>query len=133
MPGCALTHWPATPRAPGADTEKLSELALIYGAYESLLAQTAMDPGDRQELAARRLREAGAGADFFSGRAVYIDEFDTFNAPKRALLEAMLPATDLTVSLCCDGLQENDGGVGGVQRGAPSGGYSQGACRTCRH
>ena len=99
-------------QGPGADTEKLSELALIYGAYESLLAQTAMDPGDRQELAARRLREAGAGADFFSDRAVYIDEFDTFNAPKRALLEAMLPATDLTVSLCCDGLQENDGGVG---------------------
>ena len=99
-------------QGPGADTEKLSELALIYGAYESLLAQTAMDPGDRQELAARRLREAGAGADFFSGCAVYIDEFDTFNAPKRALLEAMLPAADLTVSLCCDGLQENDGCVG---------------------
>ena len=30
-------------RAPGADTDKLSELALIYGAYEGLLAQTGMD------------------------------------------------------------------------------------------
>ena len=97
--------------APGADTEKLSELALIYGAYESLLAQTGMDPGDRQELAARRLQEAG-GQDFFAGRAVYIDEFDTFNAPKRALLAAMLPAADVTVSLCCDGLQPADGGFG---------------------
>lgn len=99
-------------RAPGADTAKLSELALIYGAYESLLVQTGMDPGDRQELAAKRLQQAGGGADFFAGRAVYMDEFDTFNAPKRALLAAMLPAADVTVSLCCDGLQETDGGLG---------------------
>ena len=78
-----------------------------------------MDPGDRQELAARRLQEAG-GQDFFAGRAVYIDEFDTFNAPKRALLAAMLPAADVTVSLCCDGLQPADGG-GAAEHGGPGG------------
>ena len=99
-------------RAPGADRDKLSELALIYETYEGLLAGTAMDPGDRQELAARRLQEADGGRDFFAGRTVYIDEFDTFNAPKRALLAAILPAADLSVSLCCDHLQETDGGVG---------------------
>ena len=63
-------------KAPGADREKLDELALIYTAYEGLLAQSAMDPGDRQQRAAERLDAA-----FFAGRAVYIDEFDTFNAP----------------------------------------------------
>lgn len=99
-------------RAPGADRDKLSELALIYETYEGLLAGTAIDPGDRQELAARRLQEADGGRDFFAGRTVYIDEFDTFNAPKRALLAAILPAADLSVSLCCDHLQETDGGVG---------------------
>lgn len=99
-------------RAPGADRDKISELALIYETYEGLLAGTAMDPGDRQELAARRLQEADGGRDFFAGRTVYIDEFDTFNAPKRALLAAILPAADLSVSLCCDHLQETDGGVG---------------------
>ena len=93
--------------APGADRDKLQELSLIYGAYEALLGQTAMDPGDRQQLAARYL-----DADFFVGRAVYIDEFDTFNAPKRALLAAMLPVTDVTVCLCCDGMQDRDGGMG---------------------
>ena len=98
--------------APGADKDKLGELALIYQTYESLLAGTAMDPGDRQEQAARRLQDAGGGGDFFAGRAVYIDEFDTFNAPKRTLLAAILPAADLTVSLCCDHIQETDGGVG---------------------
>ncbi|MCO7108054.1 hypothetical protein NIA69_01105 [Gemmiger formicilis] len=32
-------------KTPGADREKLDELALIYNAYEGLLAQSAMDPG----------------------------------------------------------------------------------------
>lgn len=94
-------------RIPGADREKLEELSLIYGSYEAQLSQTAMDPGDRQQLAAQRL-----DADFFAGRAVYMDEFDTFNAPKRALLAAMLPVADVTVCLCCDGEQDNDGGMG---------------------
>ena len=101
-------------RLPGADREKLEELSLLYGAYEAELAQTAMDPGDRQQLAAQML-----DADFFAGRAVYMDEFDTFNAPKRALLAAMLPVADVTVCLCCNGEQDTAGGMGlfsGVQR-----------------
>ena len=93
--------------APGADRDKLQELSLIYGAYEGLLSESAMDPGDRQQLAAQYLDAA-----FFAGRAVYIDEFDTFNAPKRALLAAMLPVADVTVCLCCDGPEDRDGGMG---------------------
>ena len=91
-------------RAPGADSDKLSELSLIYGAYEALLHQTAMDPGDRVLLAADSLEP-----DWFGGRAVLIDEFDTFNASKRAMLAAMLPCTDLTVALCCDADVPDDG------------------------
>lgn len=94
-------------RAPGADRDKLQELALIYGSYEALLGQSAMDPGDRQQLAAQRLDAA-----FFAGRAVYLDEFDTFNAPKRALLAAMLPVADVTVCLCCDDARDRAGGMG---------------------
>lgn len=94
-------------RAAGADTEKLDELALIYEAYEAMLSQSAMDPGDRQTLAAERLDAA-----FFAGRSVYIDEFDTFNAPKRALVQAMLPVADVTISLCCDSEQDTEGGMG---------------------
>ena len=92
--------------APGADRDKLSELALIYAAYQGLLANTGMDPGDRVELAAKQL-----DAGFFAGRGVYIDEFDTFNASKRAMLAAMLPAADVTVALCCDGPQDRAGGM----------------------
>lgn len=97
--------------APGADREKLSELALIYGAYEALLAQTAMDPGDRVERAAASLE-----ADFFDGATVFIDEFDTFNAPKRSMLNAILPLADVTVSLCCDGLSGDELGTFGGAR-----------------
>ncbi len=92
---------------PGMDKEKIDELALIYGAYESLLGQSVMDPTDRQQLAAQRLQP-----DFFDGRAVFVDEFDTFNAPKRALLAAMLPTADVTVCLCCDGETDPDHGLG---------------------
>ena len=81
-------------KTPGADREKLDELALIYNAYEGLLAQSAMDPGDRQQRAAERL-----DAEFFAGRAVFIDELDTFNAPKRALLAAMLPVVQGVAAL----------------------------------
>ena len=92
---------------PGMDKEKIDELALIYDAYESLLGQSVMDPTDRQQLAAQRLQP-----DFFAGRAVFVDEFDTFNAPKRALLAAMLPTADVTVCLCCDGETDPDHGLG---------------------
>lgn len=99
--------------APGADKDKLGELALIFGTYETLLAQTAMDPGDRVELAAKSLDQA-----FFAGRTVYIDEFDTFNHSKRAMLAAMLPVADVTVSLCCDQApdQTDDGVFSGARR-----------------
>ena len=72
-----------------------------------------MDPGDRVELAAKSLDQA-----FFAGRAVYIDEFDTFNHSKRAMLAAMLPVADVTVSLCCDQApdQADDGVFSGARR-----------------
>lgn len=71
-----------------------------------------MDPGDRVELAAKSLTRP------FAGRTVYIDEFDTFNHSKRAMLAAMLPVADVTVSLCCDQApdQADDGVFSGARR-----------------
>ena len=91
----------------GAESGKLSELALIFQGYESLLARSGMDPADRLELAGARLEAAlarGAVPEFLDGRAVFIDEFDTFNAPKKRLLGALLAALpSVTVALCDDG------------------------------
>ena len=92
----------------GAGREKLEELAAIFTAYEALLGGAAMDPGDRLTAAAERL-----SPEFFAGKAVFVDEFDTFNASKKRLLAAMLAAApEVTVALCCDGLDDYDAGLG---------------------
>ena len=91
----------------GSGSGKLTELALILQGYETLLASTGMDPSDRLELAADRLEAAlarGSLPEFLQDRAVFIDEFDTFNAPKKRLLAALLTALpQVTVALCDDG------------------------------
>ena len=100
----------------GPEQAKLSELALIYQGYETLLAQTGMDPSDRLELAAGRLEAAqarGTMPELLRGRAVFIDEFDTFNAPKKRLLGALLASgASVTVALCDDGTPAEPGDLG---------------------
>lgn len=92
----------------GPSGEKLRELAGVYAAYQALLEGAAMDPTDRVAAAAERLEP-----DFFADAAVFIDEFDTFNAPKRRMLERMLQcAPSITVALCADGLEDWEGGLG---------------------
>ena len=92
----------------GPSGEKLRELAGVYAAYQALLEGSAMDPTDRVAAAAERLEP-----DFFEGVEVFIDEFDTFNAPKRRMLERMLQcAPSITVALCADGLEDREGGLG---------------------
>ena len=100
----------------GAASGKLSELALIFEGYETLLAGTGMDPADRLELAAARLEEAAARGqlpDFLQEREIFIDEFDTFNAPKKRLMGVMLAALPtVTVALCDDGAPMQPGEMG---------------------
>lgn len=94
----------------GPGKEKFRELAAIFSAYEAILEGTALDPGDRVALAADKAR---SHPEFFAGRAVFVDEFDTFDAAKQQLLAAMLAgAPQVTVSLCADGLQDAEGGLG---------------------
>lgn len=92
----------------GTSAEKLNELAAIFAAYEALLADSAMDPTDRQITAAERVQP-----DFFADCAIFVDEFDTFNVPKQRLLEQMLAfGSDVTITLCTDGMHDTEGGVG---------------------
>ena len=91
----------------GTERGNLAELALILQGYETLLAGTGMDPSDRLELAADRLEAAlarGGLPEFLQDRELFIDEFDTFNAPKKRLLGALLASLPtVTVALCDDG------------------------------
>ncbi len=80
------------------DDDKLREIALIFDAYETRLAGSALDPDDRLSLAAKR-----ADCGWLNGKAVYADSFDGFTAPEYALLEeVMRHAEGLYVTLCCD-------------------------------
>ena len=91
----------------GSGKEKLQELALILSTYEALLKGSAMDPGDRVQLAAERLVP-----NDWEGTAVFVDEFDTFNVPKRQLLRRLMEVCDVTVALCADGVEDFEHGTG---------------------
>ncbi len=87
---------------------KFLDLALILGAYESMLAGGAMDEEDRLHLACEKAR-----ADWFCGKVCYIDNFDGFTAPEYEMLCLLMRHSEaVCVALCCDGLQETEGGLG---------------------
>lgn len=87
---------------------KLVELAAVFAGYEALIADAAMDPADRLVAAADR-----AKPEYFAGKICFIDNFDGFTAPEYRLLEPVLRHCEATyAALCCDGLQETDGGLG---------------------
>lgn len=90
------------------ETARLEELALIYAAYDELVKKHAMDEQDRLALAAEH-----AGEVYFENRACFINHFDGFTTPEYQLLEQVLKFCEIfAVSLCCDGLNETDGGLG---------------------
>ncbi|MDL2253175.1 PD-(D/E)XK nuclease family protein [Ruminococcaceae bacterium OttesenSCG-928-I18] len=87
---------------------KLGDIALIFEAYEAAIAKSALDPDDRLLLAAE-----GAGPAFFSEKACYIDNFDGFTSPEYKLIDTLLRGcTSVNITLCCDSLQETEGGLG---------------------
>ncbi|MEG0617412.1 MAG: PD-(D/E)XK nuclease family protein, partial [Oscillospiraceae bacterium] len=87
--------------------EKLSEISLVFGAYEAIIAHTALDPVDRITRAAERI-----DVEDLQNIAVFVDNFDGFTYPEYRLLDKLLQAQDCTVTLCCDGISDNDNGLG---------------------
>lgn len=93
----------------GAEGDKLSDLALIFGAYETLTARQGADPRDRLTRLADGLRESRWAA----GMDLYIDGFTDFTPQERLVLAQLMgQAASLTVALTCDALEEHDGGTG---------------------
>ena len=87
------------------DSDKLKELALIYSAYEGLVAQKYEDALDKLMSAA-----LSAEADYFSGTHYFFDEFDGFTHPQYLVLQkAMQYAASCTVALSCDTLNNKNG------------------------
>lgn len=80
--------------------KKLSELALIFGAYEALVAQASLvDPQDDLTWLADKLHES----HIFDGASVFVDGFKGFTYQEERVLEQLMPRVDtLTVALCTD-------------------------------
>ncbi len=87
---------------------KLREIALLYGAYEALVAASYLDP--RDDLT--RLAAALETSDFFAGATVFVDSFEGFTAQETAVLTQILRRADrLVVTLCTDGLDRGATGL----------------------
>ena len=93
----------------GPEGDKLRDLGLIFGAYDGLTAQTALDPRDRLTRATEKLRDCG----WASGKDIWLDGFTDFTPQQFGMLEWLLAqANHVTVTLTCDHLQEDEGGEG---------------------
>lgn len=80
----------------GLFSEKLSELALILGAYEAATAQGARDPRDRLSL----LRKKLLNGDYAHGKHFFVDGFTDFSGQEIRVLEALLRTGEsLTITL----------------------------------
>ncbi len=96
--------------------EKLYDLSLITGAYDSLFDNESSNPDDRLS----RLVQVMGECSIFKGGHVYIDGFSDFTAQETRVIEELLRMNaDLTVCLTCDSIAF-DGLEGGEELFEPS-------------
>lgn len=80
----------------GAMSDKLRDLSLIYGAYESRLRERGHDRRDRMSRLCDHLEASG----YLRGKDLFLDGFSYFNAQeRRALSMALKQARSVTVAL----------------------------------
>jgi len=83
-------------------SKKLQELALIFDAFEALVAQSYLDPLDDLTRLDQVLTQH---PEFFRGAVIAVDAFDGFTMQEYRILTHMLRHADrVIVSLCCDDL-----------------------------
>ena len=93
----------------GPEGDKLRDLGLIFGEYQALTAQIALDPRDRLTRAAEKLIQCG----WARGKNLWLDGFTDFTPQQRELLRILMAQSDtLTITLTCDHLEEDEGGTG---------------------
>ncbi|MBQ1935750.1 MAG: PD-(D/E)XK nuclease family protein [Clostridia bacterium] len=86
-------------------TAKLSDLALLYSAYEERLGDRYADPEDDLSLLAEQLPKT----DLFDGADWFLDGFYEFTKTELKILGMLLKSGNrMTVSLLCDGVQKGD-------------------------
>ena len=93
----------------GPEGEKLRDLGLIIGAYDALTARSALDPRDRLTRVAARLE----GCKWAAGKSLWLDGFTDFTPQQHEVLKKLMAqCEDMTVTLTCDHLEEDEDGAG---------------------
>lgn len=88
--------------------KKLNDSALIYEAYESIMANTYCDPLDRISIAYEVLRQN----NFFVGKTVAIDSFHSFTSDEMKIISLSAEQSqDFYITLCRDIRVNNDDSI----------------------
>ncbi len=86
----------------GSFGDKLTDISLIYSAYNALCGSSALDPSDRLSLLAENFCKSS-----FAGNHIFIDGFTDFTRQQLNIIAAMLRSgCPVTVCLGCEGLSE---------------------------
>lgn len=84
---------------------KLSELALIFSAYEAIVAQGAADPLDDLTRLTRQL----ISDEYLRGKTVIFDSFRSFTGQQLKLLKVILSQANNSIfTLCCEDICESE-------------------------
>lgn len=90
---------------PGAQGDKLGDLALLYAAYESRLQQPGFDARDKISKCLDNLESSG----YVAGTDVFVDGFSYFNGQERRILSVMMrDARSVTVALLGEESSQNE-------------------------
>lgn len=93
----------------GSAGDKLRDLGLIFGAYETLCDTLGADPRDLLT----RLAQALGRCDWGDGADIYLDGFTDFTPQQCLVLSALMKkAHSVTFALTCDHLAEDEEGLG---------------------
>lgn len=93
----------------GTLKRKVSELSLIFSAYDALVSQSYVDPMD--DLT--RLKEKLQQHDYLGGYTVMVDSFQSFTVQEYDVLTLILrQAEEVCVALCTDQLDDPERGSG---------------------
>lgn len=89
--------------------EKAADLSAVFELYNAMLEKSYIDPLTDIKRATEILSEN----DFFSDKAVFIDNFTGFTGSEYKMLRAILEQAPLVeISLCCDSVYDRTGGTG---------------------
>ncbi len=88
-------------------TRRLSDLSLIYAAYEDLLHEEYCDKHDIMNTLCDTLE--GVGRDYFKNKACFLDSFFSLTMPQKRIVRSMMTrAAELTVTFSLNGEESDD-------------------------